>query len=333
VQPFDIPIAFCIFNRPQPTRQVFEAIRAVHPKELYLIGDGPRSDVASDQTNVELARNVVANVDWVCDVKVNFSDTNLGCKQRMASGIDWAFESAEQLIILEDDCLPDVSFFEFCRVLLDRYREDERVMMISGDNFQPQPTTEYSYYFSRWAHIWGWATWKRAWQNFDVEVSSWPKVRAERSLFGLMSGDDEYLHWVNTLDQQHAGQIDTWDFPWMYAMWINSGLCILPERNLVTNLGFGDDATHTTDASSKLANLASESIQFISSDRELSDEEHSCFGLKHPPRVMANYLADQYSWENIFRPAPVQDSEKKRWLDRILNCKVSPRERKPLEAA
>ena len=204
----------------------------------------------------------------------------------MASAISWAFEQNEQLIILEDDCLPDPSFFNYCQTLLERYADHEEVMMISGNNFQPSRRTDASYYFSRYTHIWGWATWKSAWQHFDLDGVSWPQVKREKKLRQVFSDPQEYAHWTKTLDSQFAGNIDTWDFPWAYAVWSRNGVAILPERNLVTNIGFGADATHTLDPESKLADIPAGDIG----------------ALLHPIDVAVNAAADRYTWKSVFRP-------------------------------
>lgn len=284
--PLETPIAFCLFNRPELTRQVFQSIALAKPKMLYLISDGARPGRPEEHRLVEQSRAVIERVDWDCEVKTNFADVNLGCKQRMASGLSWAFQQSEELIILEDDCLPHPSFFEYCEQLLERYRNDQRIMMISGDNFQPIRRSSNSYYFSRWPHIWGWASWRRAWNHFDVEITSWPDVKSSQRMMSVFGSEQEYKHWSHILDQQHAGEIDTWDFQWAYACWINSGLTILPEANLITNIGFGPDATHTIDPGSRLANLGT----------------HEVGRLIHPPRVLQNYIADQYTWENVLAP-------------------------------
>jgi hypothetical protein len=296
------PVAFCIFNRPDLTRQVFDAIAKVQPESLLVIGDGPRVDRLGERELVAQTRDVLNRIDWPCQVKTNFSERNLGCKQRMATGIDWAFEQAEELIILEDDCLPNPSFFRYCEQLLERYRHDDRIMMISGDNFQPHRRSPNSYYFSRWPHIWGWASWRRAWRRFDVEMKGWPAVKSNRTLASVFSSEQEYQYWEALLDRQYAGEIDTWDFPWAYACWIQNGLTILPETNLVSNLGFAETATHTTDTASDLANLPTFDM----------DE------LIHPRQIAANEAADQFTWENILSPpAPVERKRISKWYHRF----------------
>ncbi len=284
--PLDTPILFCNFNRPNLTKQVFASIRDQQPKTLFISSDGPRLGHQNDAANVSAVRSILERVDWPCEVRTRFPKKNLGCKHAISSAIDWAFGHTEELIVLEDDCLPSRSFYGYCQNLLDRYRDDQRVMMISGNNFQPQPTSSNSYYFSRWTHIWGWATWKSAWEAFDVDVSSWPELRQCQQLKNLITDPIEYNHWSRTLDAQHAGQIDTWDFPWMYALWANNGLSVLPERNLVSNIGFGEDATHTTDPESVLAGLPAHELEEI----------------VHPDRVEVNLAADRYTWDSVFLP-------------------------------
>jgi hypothetical protein len=300
----ETPIAFCIFNRPAVTQRVFEVIARAKPRRLLVIGDGARCDRPDEACLVSQTREIVENVSWNCDVQVNYAAQNMGCKKRIASGLDWAFQQSDELIILEDDCLPDLSFFSYCSELLARYRNDDRVMMISGDNFQPKQRTHNSYYFSRWAHIWGWASWRRAWEHFDMEIATWPLAKANHTLRAAFSSDEEYRDWEPLLDRQHAGEIDTWDFPWQYACWSNHGLSIIPEKNLISNIGFGRDATHTLDPASHLANRPTTAI----------DE------LVHPAFVLPNYEADQHTLEQIFGPmlSPKSPPPKPKWYRRLM---------------
>lgn len=299
------PVALIIFNRPALTRRVFAAVRDAQPRRLFVIGDGARTEREGESEKVEEARRIIEEVDWECEVQTHFSDVNLGCKARVSTGLDWAFDQAESLIILEDDCLPEPSFFGYCEALLHRFANDDRVMMISGDNFQPQRRSSNSYYFSRWAHIWGWASWRRAWKHFDVEIESWPAMKATGQLREMFGSEAEYQHWSNTLDRQHAGLIDTWDFPWQYACWVRQGLTILPEVNLISNLGFGDDATHTTDGQSRLANLPT----------------HDIGSLVHPDWIAVDQEADAWTWETIFRDVGSEKSARKKspWYRRLSN--------------
>ena len=302
---FDVPIAFCIFNRPEVTQRVFDAIARQKPKQLFVIADGAREDVEGESELVAQTRAIVDQIDWPCNLQCNFAKRNMGCRNRMATGLSWAFGLAEQLIILEDDCLPDQSFFGYCRELLIRYQSDPNVMMISGDNFQPHRRTENSYYFSRWTHIWGWASWRRAWQHFDVELKSWPEVRLQKDFVKQFENEQEYRYWSRIFDGLVRGEIDTWDFAWGYACWVQGGLTILPEVNLVSNLGFGLDATHTRDPNSSLANLPTSAMG----------------ALRHPPNIERNEIADQWTYEKIFKPEVEQSLQvvtpKRKLLDRF----------------
>ena len=241
-----VPVLFLIFNRPDLTIQSFEAIRAARPDQLFISGDGPRTGEVEDVEKVALARTVTERIDWDCEVRTRFHDQNLGCAQAVSSGIGWAFESVNNLIILEDDCLPSTSFFPFCTELLERFRNDQRVFVISGDNFQQgPPRTSYSYYFSRFNHCWGWATWKRAWKHFDLEMRLWPEIRDGNWLVDVLQDPLATTYWKRIFGQVHAGKIDTWDYQWTFACWMQGGLTVLPAVNLVQNVGFGENATHT----------------------------------------------------------------------------------------
>lgn len=257
------PIVFIIFNRPDTTQRVFEAIRQAKPPKLLVIADGPRADRVDEVEKCAQARVIIEQVDWDCDVLTNYSEVNLGCKRRVSSGLDWAFNTVEEAIILEDDCLPHPTFFRFCQELLEKYRNDERIMIISGDNFQlGNKRTEYSYYFSKYNHIWGWASWHRAWKCYDVKMNLWPEVKKEKWLKDILKDNYEVAYWDTVFSKVYAGEIDTWDYQWTFACWIQSGLAILPNVNLISNIGFGADSTHTIDRNSPFANLQTEEMKF-----------------------------------------------------------------------
>lgn len=277
---FDTPIAFLVFNRPEATARVFNAIRAVRPPKLLVVADGPRQDRPGESDACGQVRAIIDGVDWPCEVLKNYSDRNLGCKRRISSGLDWVFQNVEEAIILEDDCLPDPSFFRFCQELLEKYRHDDRVMMISGDNFQFDRTLpDYSYYYSRYYHIWGWASWRRAWRFYDVDMKLWPQVR-DGSLFRLLfDSAAELRHWHTMFDRVHRGEINTWDYQWAFSGWIQNGLTILPSVNLVSNIGFGTAATHVG-SESRFADMAAHPMDFP---------------LRHPPYVMRDREADAHT--------------------------------------
>ncbi|MEM7457414.1 MAG: glycosyltransferase family 2 protein [Planctomycetota bacterium] len=278
------PVLFCIYNRPEVTARVFSQLAQIRPERLLVIADGPRPEVSGDAEKVAATRAVIDRIDWPCELTTDYSSLNLGCRIRMASGISWAFEQEDELIILEDDCLPDESFFGFCEQLLQRYRSDARITSICGTNFQPARNTIHSYYFSRWAHVWGWATWKRAWDTYDVDINSWPGWRSKRQLKSVVDSLEEYRLWHHVFDNQYAGHNDTWDFPWLYNCWMQDGLTIIPSVNLVSNIGFGSDATHTTDPEAPLANRPVKSIGRLS----------------HPGVIERDQAADKWTYENMF---------------------------------
>lgn len=276
------PVAFLIFNRPDLTEIVFNEIRKAKPKKLLVVADGPR--FPEEVEKCEKARAVLKRVDWDCQVLVNFSDKNLGCKWRVSSGLDWVFSEVDEAIIIEDDCLPSSSFFYFCQTLLEQYRHDERVMHISGDNFQAgQSRTEYSYYFSKYTHIWGWASWRRAWQHYDVNMKTWIEYKKLNCIRSACKDSYEQKYWIDIFDCVFEGKIDTWDYQWLYACWCQNGLAILPNSNLVSNIGFGLDATHTS-GDSPLAELPISDI----------------WDINHSPFVVLNQEADTYTFDQVF---------------------------------
>lgn len=288
--PLSTPIAFFIFNRPHLTEIVFEAIRQVRPKKLLVVADGPRFPEEAEKC--EKARAVINRVDWDCEVLTNFSDKNLGCKRRVSSGLDWVFSKVEEAIILEDDCLPDPSFFNFCQVLLERYRHDERVMHISGDNFQDgQIRTEYSYYFSKYSHVWGWASWRRAWQHYDVDIKTWPQYKKLGIISSICDNPYEQKYWSDIFDRLFEDTINTWDYQWLYACWSQNGLSILPNSNLVSNIGFSSDGTHTTSDSPEARLPTTDILQ-----------------ITHPQFIFRNQEADTYTFDYHYGGKSLKES-------------------------
>ncbi|MDP9052396.1 MAG: glycosyltransferase family 2 protein [Acidobacteriota bacterium] len=251
---FETPVALFVFNRPTTTRRVFDAIAKVRPARLLLVADGPRIDRTGEAELCRQTREILTRVDWPCDVSANFAETNLGCQERMISGLDWVFSIVEDAIILEDDCLPDPSFFPFCRELLERYRGDDRVTYISGDNLVAgYLDINASYYFSRIGGIWGWATWRSEWKRYDRHLSDWPKLRSEGMLADIFDEPQAVAHWTRIFDSMHENSgPNTWDYQWLFTGLKNNSLTAVPKVNLVTNIGFGPAATHTTEVDSRL---------------------------------------------------------------------------------
>lgn len=243
-------VLFLVFNRPDTTRRVFEAIRAARPSRLYVAADGPRASRPDEAARCTLVRQIATAVDWPCEVKTLFRDENLGCRHGVSGGIDWFFDQEEEGIILEDDVLPQPSFFPYCEALLSRYRNDASVSMISGCNLLgPSHQAAASYFFSRYMHIWGWASWRRAWTHYDVDMGGWPGSESAAKLDRLLGGRKNAIrYWAKIFDRVQGGEIDTWDYQWLFAAWMNDMVAVIPSHNLVENLGFGADATHTTGA-------------------------------------------------------------------------------------
>ncbi|NCS49003.1 MAG: glycosyltransferase family 2 protein [Microcystis aeruginosa BK11-02] len=282
------PVAFLIFNRPDTTARVFEAIRQAKPPKLLVVADGPRPDRPDDVEKCKAARAIIDKVDWDCAVLTNYSDVNLGCKSRVSSGLNWVFDTVEEAIILEDDCLPHPSFFQFCEELLEYYRHDQRIMVISGDNFQfGRKRTDYSYYFSVYTHCWGWATWRRAWHFYDETMKLWPEIRSGRFLEYIFRDYREVKYRYRIFQNTYEDKINSWDYQWCFSCLVQNGLAILPNCNLVSNIGFGADATHTSRAIQSVVN---------NPVREMS------FPLQHPPFITRHFEADRFTWENIYRP-------------------------------
>ncbi len=281
----DTAVALIIFNRPDTTRRVFAEIARARPRKLFVIADGPRAQYPTDAEKCAAARAVTEQVDWDCEVLTNYSEVNMGCKLRPSTGISWVFEHVEEAIFFEDDCLPHQTFFRYCAELLERYREDERVMMISGDNFQDgQSRTPYSYYFSRYVHCWGWATWRRAWRYFDVEIKLWPTLRETSWLLDILGDEEAVLYWRSIFDSVFEGRISkAWDYQWLFACWAQNGLAVTPDVNQVSNIGVGDDATHT--ASGSMINLPVAAMEFP---------------LRHPPFMLRHREADQFNFRHVF---------------------------------
>jgi hypothetical protein len=242
------PVALFVFNRPDQTRRVFAEIRRARPRRLFVVADGPRAGRPGEAASCAAVRAVVEAVDWPCDVQRDYAAANLGCRLRVSSGLNWVFAACEEAIILEDDCLPHSDFFRFCDELLERYRPDDRVMHIGGANFQfGRRHGSASYYFSRYAHVWGWASWRRAWRHYDVSLRAWP-LEGERVVRQFERLGERWF-WRWTWSEVRAGRIDTWDYQWGFACAARGGLAIVPNANLVSNLGFGATATHTRDHS------------------------------------------------------------------------------------
>ncbi len=281
------PVAFFIFKRPDTTKKVFEAIRQAKPSQLLVVADGPRPDRADEADRCAASRSIIDQVDWDCEVITNYSDINLGCKHRLASGLDWVFSTVEEAIILEDDCLPHPTFFGFCEELLDRYKNDDRIFLISGQNVQKTPrVTDTDYYFSRYTHCWGWASWRRAWRHYDVDMKLWPIFRDQQLLQASLADDPYALKVWNRVFQGMIDQpIDTWDYQLQFASWTQNGLSIVSNVKLVENIGFGVDGTHTTGTENFYTEIPLQGVTLP---------------LRHPLFVVRNQVADRFTQRVLY---------------------------------
>jgi len=304
-QPLNTAVLFLVFNRLDTTKQVFEAIKEAKPPRLYIAADGARTDKEGEAEKVTAVRDfIMQNIDWECDVENLFRDENLGCKYAVSGAINWFFDNEEMGIILEDDCLPSQSFFWYCEELLARYKDDMRVWHISGDNFQKGVKRgDGDYYFSKFNHIWGWASWSNRWEKYDVKIKNFSNFNETNLIKNIFENKKQQDYWSNIFLKVSRGEIDTWDYQWTYAVLANSGLSILPNNNLISNIGFGEGATHTSDLESEFSKLSKEDIPIP---------------MSHPAYILANRAADEVTSRTMFI-GPSFFSKAMQKLKRIIN--------------
>ncbi|MBO9436874.1 hypothetical protein J7394_21925 [Ruegeria sp. R13_0] len=293
------PILFLIFNRPDKTRAVFETIRQARPARLYIAADGPRSD--SEAAICDETRSILNEVDWPCEVQTLFREQNLGCGRAVSGAITWFFEHEPEGIILEDDILVDPDFFEFAAEMLERYRDDPRVTSISAFNRlnDDLPSAD-SYFFSAFWGAWGWATWRRAWAHYDFDLSDLGTPASIEAISNMCPTPGGLQHWMAVYSNVKDGKIDTWDYQWQFAQWMNSGLTVIPGKNMVQNIGFDGSATHTTNPDAKEASLRAQPLP-----RPLA----------HPDDVIRSAEMDDYAARNILKIKPIRFTKRfKKWL-------------------
>ena len=282
---FKTPILFLIFNRLDTAKLVFEQIKIVKPSRLYIASDGPRENKEQESQIVAKTRDwVIQNINWDCTVETLFRDSNLGCGKAVSSAIDWFFNKEEMGIILEDDCLPDPSFFAYCHELLIRYKDDQRITSICAPNMLGDfYTSSYSYSFSNYCLVWGWATWRRAWLQYDFKLSNWPEIKKTDFLKKINSTLFFQIYWNYIFNLCYEGKIDTWDYQWIYASWQQRGLSIIPSVNLIRNIGIGNNSTHHVD-------------DYFSK----FSEQQLLFPLIHPAKIQKTINLDVLLTEKIF---------------------------------
>lgn len=300
------PVLLTIWRRPEATRRVLDRVREAQPGRLLIAGDGPGAD--ADRATVMATRRLVeAGVDWDCDVETLYRDRNRGCRAAMSEALDWFFERVPEGIVLEDDCVPHRDFFGYCAELLDRYRDDDRVLHIGGDNSSHAAWgSDDSYRFVRWSKVWGWASWRRAWQQYDRDLHLWrARTRGGRARRVLPDRFDREV-WVPRFERLRTeGRPDTWDYQWIATGLLHDGLAIVPRVNLVTNVGFGPEATHTRRAASPLAEQPTGPI----------------LPLHHPDTVALDEVTDRHLLLHSHGGLRVQRRRRPPALGRLLRCR------------
>ncbi|WP_081212330.1 hypothetical protein [Salegentibacter sediminis] len=283
------PILYLVFNRLDLVEKSFAKIKNARPKVLFVAADGPRADAIEDERKCYDVRNYIKqNIDWECEVSYLFREKNLGCGLAVSQAISWFFENVEEGIILEDDCLPGNSFFPFCEELLIKYRDNKKVYHIGGSNWQKgNKRGDADYYFSNIPGIWGWATWSDRWADYKFDIfknkENWQKL--DKRLPEITNSEEEKVFQLKCFNSCKNNQIDTWDYQWRFLVFIKKGLCIVPNKNLVSNLGHREDSAHTKDSSHWRANL---------------NIEEMGFPLKHPKRIAVNRKADKFLADHLF---------------------------------
>ena len=284
--PLNVAVLFLVFNRLEHTIEVFKSIQLAKPPRIYIAADGAREGVNGEQDKVDHIREFITNnIDWDCEVYTLFRKNNLGCKLAVNNAISWFFKHEEMGIILEDDCLPSQSFFWYCEELLNRYKNSKDIFCINGiGEFKLSKEFNSDYSFTKYIHLWGWASWRRVWDRYDVNISDW--MENKLNLLDIVSDNiNTKKYWKRVLQGVYDSKIDTWDYQFSYLILKNHGKCIIPKVNLVSNIGFGTNATHTLDPDDKHANRITYNINFP---------------IKHPDKKIFNSEIDKFFDNNFF---------------------------------
>ncbi|MCQ8103082.1 hypothetical protein NP590_03090 [Methylomonas sp. SURF-2] len=284
---FNVPVAILNFNRPQMTRRVFEMVKQIKPRKLLLVADGPRPNRPDDVRLCAEVRSIFNEIDWECEVHKKFSDINLGSFKSNSSGLNWIFDTVEEAIIIEDDCVPSVSFFRYCEELLERYRDNPNVGVITGYNLGfPAVKNNESYFFSAYTLNWAWASWRRVWKQVDMDMSWWEPRAGKRMLQALFPKRKEWTYWFKLYEQIRKGdRRNAWDYQLILSAFKHSQYCIIPSVNMVSNIGFGPEGTNCFDDSSPMHNQRMFELQFP---------------LIHPPLVQRSGQVDYAVFKSRF---------------------------------
>lgn len=280
------PVLIIAYRRQDTTRKVLDILRQAKPQRLYVACNAPCPDRPEEMLQCEEVRSLFNEPGLASEVRCLFREKHLSARESISGAISWFFEHEQQGIILEDDCVPSLSFFRFAEELLNRYADDQRVGMISGNNFQfGLRRGEASYYFSQYCHIWGWATWRDRWATYDVTMHLWPELCEE--VLGGLESTLQRAYWGNIFDRTYSANIDTWDYQWLFSNWINHRINVVPQENMVSNIGFGSQASHTRNLT-RVANLPVHELHFP---------------LQHPNVCLPDREADRYTFKACYQPS------------------------------
>lgn len=271
------PIVLFIFKRPDEARKVLDVIRQARPEKLFIVADGPRYARPDEKVKCQETRRIVELIDWKTELFKNFSKDNLGLKKRFTTGLNWVFKHVESAIILEDDCIPDISFFHFCESMLSRYCDDERIFSITGHNHLGEwKTGNHNYFFSNYFDCWGWATWKRVWEKYDSDMSDWPKPEVQEKIRQVIADDAQFFNRCRVLDASYSGEINSWAYPFFMMSLYHNGLTVTPSVNLIRNIGFGPDSSNTTNRKDLRKDVKQFSLlpPFIPPENIVADREY-----------------------------------------------------------
>jgi hypothetical protein len=273
---FTTPVLFLIYRRLDTAKQVFSVIRQIKPARFFIAANGPCLTIPAEAEQCNAVRKyVLDNIDWDCEVKTLFRNENLGCGKSIFSAITWFFERVEQGIILEDDSVPSMSFFPYCEELLEKYKDNDRIYHITGHNPLGHTKNTYGYYFARIEHCWSWATWKRAWDKYSYDMKGLDAFIKEKRINHIFRRKCDREYWLRMFKQTEKNEIDTWDYQWTYAIFKNNGICINPSKNLISNIGFGSDSTHTTDVNSIYNNQRRYDMTIIKHPKHIRINNHT----------------------------------------------------------
>jgi hypothetical protein len=283
-----IPVTIIIFNRPENTKRLFESLNIYKPETLFVISDGPRKNFEDDREKVIQSRKIFEKIDWKCEVYFNNSESNLGCRERIITGLNWVFGQVEKTIILEDDCIPSEEFFIFMELMLNKYQTNKDISSVCGTNFLPDwSETKDSYLYSKYCHVWGWGTWKDRWEKIDFNLDKLHKIKKTKFLKNYLGSFRAYLYWHWILNNVKKKKIDSWAYIWNFTNFINNSLSIIPAINLLSNIGIGKDSSNTQ-------SLPYKYIKAEESRKKLK------FPLKYPSKFLLDSKHDLEVEDTIF---------------------------------